>query len=683
VRVASPTNNGQFHFVIDGTNYPEMNVPNTGGYQTWETVDSGTTYMFPKNSQHTVMLVCDSGGFNVNYWQYHDDIPIGVNVSLQAEDNGKWVTASNGTLTASVSSPGTNEWFTVVDASGANGYGYGYVALLAWANNLYVTADTNGAQPLAANSASIAGPQLFEWADNGDGTILLRAVADSMMVTATTNPSSYPLIANGIRATSGLEQTFLLTQHSTNLLSFVAQPNNTVEGSPITAGNLNEVQIQAMSGAGTPMTGAAITLNIDSGDGTITGNSAMTDTNGIAHFPSLTIAKAGPKTLLASGSNVASAVSLSFNITAGPAASLGVETAGNGSGTVLPAEDVTVGSSVIAFAISRDASGNFISNVPAAWSLVDVTGSVASSDLVPSEDDRSTVFTGHGLGTAVIQAVAGLTAQSGLQTVTVIPPSFSSGTFTNDSVLALAGPPSLELYGVSMGGTESRTTTHGYAFSGYPGEDVSYGSGGYGAGVFLSGGGTSGDPNFDAVLNNAELGINSGTLVLEGLAIGTTYSVLFLEADTRNVGSRTFSITGTSSSSPAQSYAFPGGTPALGGYIMATFVASATTESFTNTAGDYGYQLNGLLVEKVPLNTPATIGTVTYSSASLVFSGSNGPPNGAYQILTSTNLDLPLSLWTSIATNSFNSTGAFSDTVPLNVGEPSRFYRLTQGPALK
>jgi Domain of unknown function (DUF5010)/DUF5010 C-terminal domain len=75
VRIASANDNCQLHFVIDGKNYPKMKMPNTGGNQIWTTVDSGKTFHFAKNSTHTVKLVCDTGGFSINYWQYHDDIP--------------------------------------------------------------------------------------------------------------------------------------------------------------------------------------------------------------------------------------------------------------------------------------------------------------------------------------------------------------------------------------------------------------------------------------------------------------------------------------------------------------------------------------------------------------------------------------------------------------------------------
>ena len=293
-------------------------------------------------------------------------------------------------------------------------HGYaGYVALQALSNDEYVTADTNGVLPLAASATAVGPSQIFEWTDNGDGTITLRALADSKLISVTNNPSSSPLIPNRIR-NPGSAQTFLVSPVSTNLLSFVAPPNNTVEGEAITAGALNEVQVQALNGSGNPVSGAPVTISIASGGGMISGTSATTDDNGIAHFTDLQINLAGAKTLLASSSAFQSSTSSSFNITAGTASALTVETAPDGSGTTLAAQNSAAGSSVreAFFAIYRDSVGNFVTNTAATWSLVNPTGGVIGSDLVASADGRSAAFTGHVIGTAQIQAAAARQAPS-------------------------------------------------------------------------------------------------------------------------------------------------------------------------------------------------------------------------------------------------------------------------------
>ena len=203
VRVASPNDNCKIHFVVDGTNYPSLTIPNTGSWQVYTNIESGTTYTFAKNSTHTVQLVCETGGFNINYWQYHDDIPLGKTISLQSQANGLWVTATNSTspLIATKTTLGTTEQFQVVDQNSS--YWYGCVALKSLGDNLYVTADPTGLSPLIANR-TVAGPwETFQWTDNGDGTISLRALANYMVVTA--DGAGVQLLINNRISTGPLE----------------------------------------------------------------------------------------------------------------------------------------------------------------------------------------------------------------------------------------------------------------------------------------------------------------------------------------------------------------------------------------------------------------------------------------------------------------------------------------------
>ena len=51
VRVASINKNGELHFVIDGKSYPKMKVPDTGGGQTWTTIESAKTFAFPRGGR--------------------------------------------------------------------------------------------------------------------------------------------------------------------------------------------------------------------------------------------------------------------------------------------------------------------------------------------------------------------------------------------------------------------------------------------------------------------------------------------------------------------------------------------------------------------------------------------------------------------------------------------------------
>jgi len=70
--------------------------------------------------------------------------------------------------------------------------------------------------------------------------------------------------------------------------------------------------------------------------------------------------------------------------------------------------------------------------------------------------------------------------------------------------------------------------------------------------------------------------------------------------------------------------------------------------------------------------------SVSLSGTNLTISGSNGISGLPYTVMTSTNLNLPLSQWTPLVTNAWISNGPFSLTLTnvLNPSVPSRFYLL-------
>jgi autotransporter-associated beta strand protein len=73
--------------------------------------------------------------------------------------------------------------------------------------------------------------------------------------------------------------------------------------------------------------------------------------------------------------------------------------------------------------------------------------------------------------------------------------------------------------------------------------------------------------------------------------------------------------------------------------------------------------------------SPPAINLVAQSGGNLVFSGTNGPASGTYYVLSSTNLALPVTNWTVIATNTFNA-GSFSVTNPISAGGPPTFFTI-------
>jgi hypothetical protein len=194
------------------------------------------------------------------------------------------------------------------------------------------------------------------------------------------------------------------------------------------------------------------------------------------------------------------------------------------------------------------------------------------------------------------------------------PISYTTGSFSNNSVLALAGTTANEVYGVDFGTGEaaSTPTANGYKFlSSGSTSDVSLSATPASYTGYLNGEST-GDTNFDSILNTGTYTYGTSlTLTLNGLTPGTTYDVLSFFADKVNPPGSDYSLVDANASSTpaslsnAQQYAFSGTTP-VGGYVLGTFTAdSSGTESFTQTvdsSGDFGYM--GVLVEKAGPTTP-------------------------------------------------------------------------------
>jgi fibronectin-binding autotransporter adhesin len=79
-----------------------------------------------------------------------------------------------------------------------------------------------------------------------------------------------------------------------------------------------------------------------------------------------------------------------------------------------------------------------------------------------------------------------------------------------------------------------------------------------------------------------------------------------------------------------------------------------------------------ILVAIQPIPKITNFGVI---GGNVVFSGTNGPANASYVVLTATDVTLPLASWTPIATNTFNGSGNFSFTNGAPA-DPQRFYLL-------
>jgi hypothetical protein len=74
--------------------------------------------------------------------------------------------------------------------------------------------------------------------------------------------------------------------------------------------------------------------------------------------------------------------------------------------------------------------------------------------------------------------------------------------------------------------------------------------------------------------------------------------------------------------------------------------------------------------------TPPVITNISLSAGNLVLSGSNGPPYQTYYVLATTNLALPITNWSIIATNTFPLDGDFMITNAIETNAPQEFFQL-------
>lgn len=69
-RVASPNTGGRLSYSIDGEEQGRINIPNTGNWQSYRSVDATLTL---PGGKHYLKLEALKGGFNINYLNVYED----------------------------------------------------------------------------------------------------------------------------------------------------------------------------------------------------------------------------------------------------------------------------------------------------------------------------------------------------------------------------------------------------------------------------------------------------------------------------------------------------------------------------------------------------------------------------------------------------------------------------------
>ena len=193
---------------------------------------------------------------------------------------------------------------------------------------------------------------------------------------------------------------------------------------PVTAGTPGNVIVTAQDASGNTVTNYSGTVYFASSDAqaVLPANYTFVSGDHGVHTFSSTLETAGSQSITATDTvtNTITGTQSGISVTASTATQIRAETSADGSGTVVPSQNVTSGSAIIVYAITRDQYGNFVSNISGGvWSLVGKTAGIADSDLIPSSDKKSAVFTGHLVGTAAINVISGSLSSVNTGTLTV------------------------------------------------------------------------------------------------------------------------------------------------------------------------------------------------------------------------------------------------------------------------
>ena len=194
---------------------------------------------------------------------------------------------------------------------------------------------------------------------------------------------------------------------------------------------------------------------------------------------------------------------------------------------------------------------------------------------------------------------------------------------------------------------------------------------------------TTGNTNFDAVLNQCNYDLGPKTITLNNLVAGHNYSVLLVGLDARQVG-----VAGSASARLAYfqdpvvatdvSSTFQMGDNV---YVMASFLARTTTQTIIEqlpTANNGN--MNALVVYDLsavvtPPSSPHLTG-IQVSGTGLTLSATNGTPGGSWILLQSANLALPLNQWQTNAIGTFNGSGNLSTNLLNTATNTQEFYIL-------
>ena len=201
---------------------------------------------------------------------------------------------------------------------------------------------------------------------------------------------------------------------------------------------------------------------------------------------------------------------------------------------------------------------------------------------------------------------------------------------------------------------------------------------------------TTNSGSYTVIIANSAGSVTSSNAVLTVTNMPPTVTVQPM-SQTVAVGTTvTFSVYGTGTSPFFFQWQKDGANLVDGTTISGSTISGSTnfiltiTDAQMNDSGNYlliitnygGSATSSNAVLTVIAPSPSFGNIIAAGGGGFILSGSGGGSNGIYYVLTSSNLLLPLTNWTPIATNQFDSAGdfIFTNTAPTNA--PQEFYLL-------
>lgn len=367
-----------------------------------------------------------------------------------------------------------------------------------------------------------------------------------------------------------------------------------------------------------------------------------------------------------------------------PYASFGLQGSGvlnlniGGGGVFTPGGDWSGFSGTINFL-----TGNWLREGASSFGSSNAVWNLGSNGGIYNKDGGTSVYLGALFG-GVSAALAG--GQSGTPVTTYIVGGINTNSVFNGTIydgglgtaLVFNGPGSLTLTGTNNYSGNTLVNGGVLYVNNLTGSGTGVGDVKVASGATLAGSGSI--SGLVSIADGATLapGNSTGTLTIgDGLVLGDG-SILNFELGTV---SDSVNVTGDLTLGGTLNITNLSGC-GVGAYTLFTYGGQLSLGhlTFGTKPAGYNYTLNISTPGQVKLivapTTQPSFSNLAMSGNNLVLGGNNGVPLGNYYLIGSTNLALPVTNWTRVATNQFDATGSFTFTNVLNLNSSQWFYRL-------